>query len=410
MIEELKKKKYFQIGLVAFIVIFAAILSGFIIFNIGGILKDIKFILKVLSPFIIGFVIAYLLNPIVKFFKNNLVDKMVKKNNKLSNNLSILITCIVVTAILILLFSIIIPDLLRSVEKLAINLPKYFEDIKNYLLQRLTSTELKTMIINNYEEINAYFNTIINTSLLPKVEEWLLVLSNGLIGVLKIIYNITIGFVIAIYYLADKDNFIAGTKRLIYTIFPIKTANKILEDFRHTDNIFGNFIVGKLLDSLIIGLITFAFLAIFRFPYALLVGVIVGVTNIIPYFGPWMGSIPSALLILMEDPRKCIIFIVFILALQQIDGNVIGPKLCGSKTGLKSFWVLASILVFGELFGVIGMLVGVPIFAIIYGNLSNRIAIHLKEKELPISNAEYLNLERINSQTKRVVEQDNIGK
>ena len=215
-------------------------------------------------------------------------------------------------------------------------------------------------------------------------------------------------FVISIYYLSDKDNFVAGTKRIIYSIFGVKVANHIMDNARHTNDIFGNFIVGKLLDGFTIGFITFIFLTILGFSdYALLIGVTVGLTNMIPYFGPYIGTIPSALLILMDEVhgggKMCIIFIIFIIALQQIDSYVIEPKLCGSKTGLKSFWVLASILFFGDAFGIIGLLLGVPVFALIYGYVHNLVTIRLEEKNLPSETKDYIDLERINSKTHAVV-------
>ena len=403
MLKNLKNNKYFQIGLTAFLVIAASLLTGFVLFNVKSIINILKGLLVLLTPFIIGFVFAYLLNPIVEFFKKNLISKWVKDNNKKKiTNLSILITCVLFIAVLVLLFSIIIPELLKSIEKLAVNLPHYIEEIKNYLLNRLSNSELKTMVLNNYANINDNLNKVVNTTLVPKIDEWLVALSNGVIVALKTFFDILLGFVIAIYFLADKENFIGGIKRLLYTVFSIKTANKIIENARHTNSIFGDFMAGKLLDSLIIGVVTFLFLAIFGYPYALLIGVLVGITNIIPYFGPWFGAIPSVLLILMDNPLKALIFGLFIIVLQQIDGNILGPKLCGSRVGLKSFWVLASILIFGNLFGVVGMLVGVPIFALIYGYLNNHITTNLKEKELPIKTEEYFDVERINSQTKKI--------
>lgn len=404
--EKLKDNKYFQIGLTAFLVIAASIITVFIVFKINEVGVFFRKILALFIPFIVGFIFAYLLNPVVKFFKKNIVGKWIKGNDKAVNNLSILITCLIFVFILILLFSIIIPDLLRSIEALLINLPSYFEKIKDYLLKKFSSADSQSFVENNYAAINEYINNVINKSILPKVELWLTTLSSGVVGAVKTVFDIFLGFVIAIYYLIDKDNFIAGTKRIVYCIFPIKISNKIMENTRHTNEIFSNFIMGKILDSLIIGFITFTFLALFGFPYALLIGVIVGVTNIIPYFGPFIGAIPSALLILLHDPAKCLIFIIFIIALQQIDGYLIGPKLCGSKTGLKSFWVLASITFFGNLFGVVGMLLGVPLFALIYGYLDNRLTTILKEKELPIKNEDYFDLERINAQTKKIVKKD----
>lgn len=405
MFNNLKENKYFQIGLTAFLVILASLLTGFILFNLGTVWNLIKGLFLLMTPFIIGFVFAYLLNPIVEFFKEKLVCKWVKdKNKKKITNLSILITCVVFTGIIILLFSFIIPELLKSVEKLAVNLPKYIEEIKNYLLLKLGDSELQEVVLNNYESINEYLNVAINSTLIPKVDGWLVALSTGVIGALKTIFDILLGFVIAIYFLADKENFIGGIKKIIYCIFPVNVSNHIMDNARRTNGIFGDFIVGKLLDSLIIGVITFLFLAIFGYPYALLIGVLVGVTNIIPYFGPWIGALPSILLILMDNPTKALIFALFIIVLQQIDGNIIGPRLCGARIGLKSFWVLASILVFGNIFGVVGMLVGVPIFALIYGYLTNQINHALKNKNLPTSNDDYVNLERINTKNKKIVE------
>ena len=320
MWDNLKDNKYFQIGLTAFLVILASIITGFILINLGYVWKLISDFVLLLTPFILGFVFAYLLNPIVEFFKNNLVSKWIKKNNKKNiTNLSILITCVLFIGIVILLFSFIITELLKSIEKLAINLPKYIEEIKNYLLLKMGDSELQEVVLNNYESINEYLNTAVNTTLLPKIDGWLVLLSTGVLSILKTILDILLGFVISIYFLAGKDNFIGGIKKVLYCILPIKVANHILDNARQTDGIFGNFIIGKLLDSLIIGFITFLFLAVFGYPYALLIGVLVGVTNIIPYFGPWFGAIPSILLLLMDNPTKALIFGLFIIVLQQID-------------------------------------------------------------------------------------------
>ena len=403
MKEKIKENKYFQIGLSAFIVLAAGITFYFMIFKMKDIFEFIGTVISLFTPFIIGFVFAYLLNPIVNFFDKKVFDKLIKDNKKLSNVLSIVLTLFLFLGILILLFSFIIPELLKSIEQLAINLPAYFEDTKKYLLNSFSSPELKTIIVNNYEAINNYLTNIINTSLLPQIDKWLLTLSNGVFGAVKVIFNIVMGFVISIYYLADKTNFIAGIKKVIYSIFNVKTANNIMENTRQANDIFGDFITGKLLDGLIVGTITFIFLTIFGYPYALLIGVLIGITNMIPYFGPYIGTIPSALLILMDNPSKCLVFILFIIGLQQIDSYVIEPRVCGSRTGLKSFWVLASILFFGNVFGIVGMILGVPIFAIIYRYLDNLFLTKFKKKNLPISSDEYLDTERINSRTNKLV-------
>ena len=404
MIKELQKNKYFQIGLTAFLVIAASILLGFLLYNMGSIWDIIKNFFLLFSPFILGFVLAYLLNPIVEFFKKKVVNKWIKSGDKKTiTYLSITITFVLFILIIVLLFSIIIPELLKSIEKLAINLPMYIDEIKNFLLTKLGDSESKEIVMNNYETINEYLNTVVNNTLIPQIDSWLLALSNGVIGIFKTIFNILLGFVIAIYFLADKDNFIGGIKKLTYLILPTRTANHLMANARRTDGIFGGFIVGRLLDGLVIGIITFLFLAIFGYPYALLIAVLVGLTNTIPYFGPWIGGIPSVLLILMDNPTKALIFGIFIVVLQQIDGNVIGPRLCGDRIGLKSFWVLAAILLFGNMFGLIGMLVGVPIFALIYGYLTNVIARALKHQKMPEANEEYLYLKKIDTKTNEFI-------
>lgn len=406
MKEKIKENKYYQLGLTIFMVIGACILFTFIIFNIDKIWKFLGTIVGLFSPFIIGFVFAYLLNPIVIFFKKNVFDKFVKKD-KVANNLSLLTTCVIFLTLTIILFNSIIPALLKSIQSLVVNMPTYIKDIKDYLIAKTDSSGLAEAINANYSTINESLNTMIN-NFLPKLEDMITIVSNGLFGAVKVVFKVFMGFVISIYYLSDKDNFVAGTKKIIYSIFGVKVANHIMDNARHTNDIFGNFIVGKLLDGFTIGFITFIFLTILGFSdYALLIGVTVGLTNMIPYFGPYIGTIPSALLILMDEVhgggKMCIIFIIFIIALQQIDSYVIEPNLCGSKTGLKSFWVLASILFFGDAFGIIGLLLGVPVFALIYGYVHNLVTIRLEEKNLPSETKDYIDLERINSKTHAVV-------
>lgn len=406
MKEKIKENKYYQLGLTIFMVIGACILLTFIIFNIDKMWKFLGTIVGLFSPFIIGFVFAYLLNPIVIFFKKNVFDKFVKKD-KVANNLSLLTTCVIFLTLTIILFNSIIPALLKSIQSLVVNMPTYIKDIKDYLIAKTDSSGLAEAINANYSTINESLNTMIN-NFLPKLEDMITIVSNGLFGAVKVVFKVFMGFVISIYYLSDKDNFVAGTKKIIYSIFGVKVANHIMDNARHTNDIFGNFIVGKLLDGFTIGFITFIFLTILGFSdYALLIGVTVGLTNMIPYFGPYIGTIPSALLILMDEVhgggKMCIIFIIFIIALQQIDSYVIEPNLCGSKTGLKSFWVLASILFFGDAFGIIGLLLGVPVFALIYGYVHNLVTIRLEEKNLPSETKDYIDLERINSKTHAVV-------
>lgn len=262
MKEKVKENKYYQIGLTLFLVVIASITFYLVITNIGLLYTYLKLIISFFTPFIIGFVFAFLLNPIVEFFNEKLFKKVCKiKKEKVSNTLSITLTFALFVGLILLLISYILPELLKSVETLAVNLPTYFNDTKNYLLEKLSNhDEIKTIILNNYEAINDYLTNFTNNTLMPQVEKWLVSLSNGVFGAVKVVFNIAMGFVISIYYLSDKEGFISGIKKITYSIFKVKTANHILDNARHTNDIFGNFCIGKLLDGFTVGFITFIFL------------------------------------------------------------------------------------------------------------------------------------------------------
>ena len=355
--------KYFKLGLTVFLIIVSCITFYFIVEKVNYIILGFKWIIKIFTPFIIGFTFAYLLNPLVIFFedlfKNLFLNKSKLKEvtqHKISRFSSITITCIVTIGLTVLLFSFVIPELLTSIETLVMNIPMYLEKTKNYLLGLLDNhDDLRNMFLNNYDAINNYFVNIINETFLPKIEEWITIVSNGLFGAVKVLFDVIMGFIIAIYFLYDKEIFKAQLKKTLYSIFNVKFVNKLIENGRHTDQVFGNFIVGKILETFVFCLLSFIFLAIFGYPYALLISVIIGITNIIPYFGPYIGGIPSAFLVLLQAPDKFWPFIIFLVVIQQIDNYVIGPFLTGTKIGIKSFWVLFAIMVFGGIFGLVGM-------------------------------------------------------
>ena len=227
-------------------------------------------------------------------------------------------------------------------------------------------------------------------------------ITTGVYNVVKAVFNAIIGLIISVYVLMTKEKFIGQAKKIIYAIFRPRYGNVVMEVFRKADDVFGGFFIGKIIDSLIIGCICFVGLAILRMPYVALISVIVGVTNIIPFFGPYIGAIPSFILIFLVDPMKGVYFIIFIIILQQVDGNVIGPKILGNTTGLSPFWVIFAILLFGGSFGVIGMLFGVPIFAMIY-YIVKRIVEHiLKKRRLPEETEQYIELDTVDAATNQV--------
>ena len=207
--------------------------------------------------------------------------------------------------------------------------------------------------------------------------------------------NIMIGVIISVYLLVSKQKFVGQGKKVLYALFYERQANNILEVVRKSHSIFSGFISGKLIDSLIIGVLCFIGMSIMKMPYIPLVSVLVGVTNVIPFFGPYLGAIPSILLILLISPGKGIMFLIFIIILQQLDGNIIGPKILGSSTGLSAFWVIFAILIGSGLFGIIGMIAGVPVFAVIYYLIKTGLEYSLRKKNLPTDTKEYENLDYI---------------
>lgn len=237
-----------------------------------------------------------------------------------------------------------------------------------------------------------------DTNLLPNINGLVKTLSLSVIGIFKAFWNFIIGFIISIYVLGSKEKFAGQAKKIVYALFDRKTGNEVISTFRFIHGTFIGFIGGKIVDSVIIGIICFICTNIIGTPYAILVSVIIGVTNVIPFFGPWIGGIPSALLVLMVDPLQALYFIILILIIQQFDGNILGPKILGDSTGLSGFWVIFSITIFGGLFGVPGMVVGVPIFAVFYAGVKTIVNRALRKRELPTDLQPYMTVGQIDEQ------------
>ena len=234
-----------------------------------------------------------------------------------------------------------------------------------------------------------------------KQSDWIASVTTGVYNVIRTIFNVIIGFIISVYVLMTKETFIGQLKKIIYAVFRPKWGNVVMEVVRKADDVFGGFFIGKIIDSLIIGGICFVALYILRMPYVVLVSVVVGVTNVIPFFGPYIGAIPSVVLIFLVDPIKGLYFIIFIIILQQVDGNIIGPKILGDTTGLSPFWVIFAILLFGGSFGVLGMLFGVPIFAVIYYVVKRIVEHILSARKLPRETVDYIHLQSVDVKTNK---------
>lgn len=397
-------KEHISIGITSFFVIAAAICFYYLVFHGDRFTAQINAFVKVASPVIFGIIFAYLLTPIVNGLEKKFLislftrngSSMTVKKKKGMRMLSVTLTMIIVIILIYGFFSILIPNISKSVKSISYQFPYYVQNLTKWSAQFLEDNpdieQLVAQVLDMYsEELNNY----LNNSIIPQMETLLKTVSLSMIGLLQFLWNFIIGAIISIYVLFSKELFAGQAKKITYAVFTTKNANNIIKDFRFVSDTFIGFISGKIIDSFIIGCICFAGTSLLEIPYALLVSVIVGITNIIPFFGPYLGAIPSAILILMVNPVKCIYFIIFILILQQVDGNVIGPKILGQSTGLSGFWVIFSITIFGGLIGIPGMVIGVPFFAVVYALVRRIIERMLKKKGLSVETEDYLNVASI---------------
>lgn len=407
-------KKYLYWGLTGAFSIIAGILFYYILFHRANLSSAFNYVVKISMPIIDGLVLAYLMTPIMNTIENRIMKplyikgkvKINKNSKKRMRTFSILLTVIIVLLIAYEFLAMIIPELITSIQSIYSQLPTYIKNLNNWIAKILEDNpELESMA---NELINKYYPMLaedLKTFGLSKLNHILDILSSGVLDFLKATWNFVIGFIISIYILGNKELFAGQIKKTIYALFERASANQIIANFRFVHSTFSGFIVGKIIDSAIIGVICFVCTTIIGTPYAILVSVIVGVTNVIPFFGPWIGGVPCALLILMVNPLQCLYFIILILVIQQFDGNVLGPKILGDSTGLSGFWVIFAITVFGGIFGVLGMVVGVPIFAVLYAGFKALINRRLAKKELPTDTQPYLlvgSIEEDNSFTKYV--------
>ena len=405
-------KKYLYWGVTAFCVIACSILFYMALAYLPVIGTALKSLARILSPFIWGLIITYLLAPLYKglyqgFFlplTEKLSGKKKKGSPKLAKGLSVLLSIIVFLAMITALVYLIIPQLYSSIETIVNNSPGYIDKLSEWSKNTLANyPELRDFVTEKFAEINTNLFTWIRETILPGLGSFVSNLTAGVYYFLRAVYNIVIGIIVSAYLLSNMETASARAKRLCYCVFGVEWAEKIRSAIRFTDRTFMGFINGKLLDSAIIGLICYVVCAILKMPYALLVSVIIGVTNIIPFFGPLIGAIPSAFIILLVDPLKCLIFVIFIIILQQIDGNIIGPKILGSSIGINGFWVMFSIILGAGLFSFWGMLLGVPVFVVIYTGITILVERKLKKRSLPVDPDDYANLDHIDPVTREPV-------
>lgn len=405
-----KYRTYIYWGVTAFAVLSLLTILIFVIINWGKVKTNAGILGRILEPITYGAVFAYLMTPIYNRVRTGVmaatknVIEAEKPRKSLGAVAATAVSLMVLIAVVTGLISMLIPQLINSVKTIIEALPSSISNLELWIEQLFADNpDMEARVLEQYSAASAYVQNWLTNEVLPNIYNILSGLSSGLFSLLNTLKNVLIGLIVMVYLLNMKEKLITQAKMIVYGAFPLRIANKVIEEARYVHLVFGGFIIGKLLDSLIIGLMCFVLLNFMNMPYVLLVSVIIGVTNVVPFFGPFIGAVPSAFLILLVSPMKCLYFIIFIFLLQQFDGNILGPKILGDSTGLSSFWVLFSILLFGGLFGFVGMIIGVPTFAVFYKLITEFISYMLEKRQLSADIEKYEELDHIDEKQKTYI-------
>lgn len=402
--------KYICWGLTALGVITSSIIIYFIVFRFKNIINVIKNIFEIIRPLLYGIVIAFLLTQTFNFFDKKCSKFFIKKckdevkGKKLSKIISIIISIIIMFLILFCILYLLIPKSIVSILGIIEVLPDNIVKFEKWLDDILRiNPALENAILSLVNDSSKSILTWISEGILPKMENIFASVTTGLNEMYVFLKDFIIGIVFSIYILANKNRFVSQLKKFMYSILGIKKGNSLLQGGRYSYKIFNGFIKGKIITSLIIGIACYITMIIFNLPYALLISTIIAITNIIPFFGPIIGWIPGAVILALINPMQALYFTIICIVLQQIEGNILEPKIVGNSIGISGFWVLFAILVFGGLFGFFGMIIGVPIFAIFYHFAAFYLKKYLTKKGLPATTQDYDNLKYIDETTKKAV-------
>lgn len=403
-------KQYITIALVVFVTFCCCILFFFMIYRYNGFAEFWGNLMHVLQPIIIGLVVAYLLNPIMSFLERHLIKILsIRMNNerrikRLARGLAIVGSLVFMVGIIVLLIASIMPSIARSIDGVVSGLPTEIQNLGNWV-EDITQgdSRIADMTEQALTKGSEYLQDWFQQKLMPQAQTYVTSIISGGISVVKSMLNVLVGLIVSVYVMASKETFAGQAKKIIYALFKPVRANVIVETVRKSNEIFGGFISGKILDSAIIGVLAYIILTIMKMPDTVLVAVIIGVTNVIPFFGPFIGAIPSFIIIVLQNPMQGVYFLIFVLILQQVDGNIIGPKILGNSTGLSSFWVVFAIMVFGGLWGFPGMLLGVPIMAVIYYIVERSVEYFLRKRGLPEDTDTYVHMTGVDRETNEVI-------
>lgn len=400
-----KNSKYFKTGLTALVVICLSVLFCYLLF-FGSRFKDaINLIYGIMMPVLFGAIMAYLLSPMLNAIErkilNPIADKLKIKDKfakqKAVRGVGILLTALFFYFIIQMIVSMLLSQIIPSIKSIVENADTYYKTFIKWLDDVLSDNPKMQDYVNGL--INEYSDdivTYINDVVIVKATELIKTVSVSVLNIFTVLWNLVLGLIISIYLLISKEKLANQSKKMAYAFFETESANVLINNIRFTHNTFIGFVGGKIIDSLIIGILCFIGTSILKTPYAALVSVVVGITNVIPFFGPFIGAIPTALLVLVVDPMNplnCVYYLLFILFLQQLDGNLIGPMILGDSTGLSGFWVIFAITVFGGIFGVPGMIIGVPTFAVIYSLIRSYVYTKLIKKKMPTDTEAFDGLE-----------------
>ena len=410
-------KHYITIALIVFLTFCCCILFFFLIYRYNGFTTFWRQLISILQPITIGLVLAYLLNPGMKFCEKWLIKWLTphmnseKKVRKAARGIGIAGALLFLAGIFVILIAAVVPSISKSIQGIMKAFPSEVNNLIRWV-DDLTKgdTELAEMLREAIETGSRYLQNFVEKDLLPQAQTYLASITSGVIYGLKLLLNVMVGIIVSVYVMASQETFAGQAKKLVYAIFKPVRANVIIETTRKSNEIFGGFITGKLLDSLIIGILAYIVLVIMGMTDTVLLAVIIGVTNIIPFFGPFIGAVPCFIIVTLQNPLQGLYFLIFVFVLQQVDGNIIGPKILGNSTGLSSFWVVFAILVFGGLWGFPGMLLGVPVMAVIYYIAQQMVKYFLKQRGLAQDTESYVNLVRVDRETNQMIYEGAPGK
>lgn len=389
-------RPYLAMGLIIFIVFCCCLFVVFLVFRFDQIKGAISSFADIAQPILYGLAIGYLMNPVMTWIERRVLQLMKSKGEntkyrRLVRTLSSIFAVLIFILVIASLLSMVIPQVVSNISNLVDTLPSQVNAFTAHMGEWKFGNDEVTAFIETYlTSIVDWLEDWLRNSILPQAKDYAASITSGVINIINVVKNIVIGLIVSIYVMCEKEQFEGQSKKIIFSVLPSRAANQVIQIFHTMNEILGGFIKGKMLDSLIIGIICYIGLSIIKMPYTLLVSVIVGVTNIIPFFGPFIGAIPCAFLILLSDPLYAMYFVIFVVILQQVDGNIIGPKILGDSTGLSSFWVMFAILVGSGLFGVMGMLLGCPVFAVIYYIVQKAVNFLLRKKSMPLGTDVYI--------------------